>query len=85
MKLATYSVGGQTYVGAVVADDQVVVELAAADRVLGRKERRKLHPFFADMLTLLEAGSKGRSAAKKAAAYGEGRLGKNAKPKHSVG
>lgn len=80
MKLATYSVGGQTHLGAVVADDKIVVELAAADRALARQEGRKSHPFFTDMLTLLEAGSKGRSAAKKAAAYGEERLGKNAKP-----
>ena len=86
MKLATYSVGGNESVGAVVADDKIVVDLAAADKALARSEKRKAHPFFTDMLTLLEAGSKGRSAAKKAAAYAEKRAnGKaNGKTSHLV-
>ena len=69
MKLVTYSAGGEQRVGAVVGDDNnQVVDLAAADRALARREKRKTHAFFSDMLTLLEAGSKGISAAKKAAA-----------------
>ncbi|MDP6038293.1 MAG: fumarylacetoacetate hydrolase family protein [Candidatus Latescibacteria bacterium] len=86
MKLATYSVGGNESVGAVVADDTIIVDLAAADRTLARSEKRKAHPFFTDMLTLLDAGSKGRSAAKKAAAYAEKRAnGKaNGKTSHLV-
>ena len=73
MKLVTYSAGGEQRVGAVVGDDNnQVVDLAAADRALARREKRKTHAFFSDMLTLLEAGSKGISAAKKAAAAASG-------------
>ncbi|MYK39971.1 MAG: fumarylacetoacetate hydrolase family protein [Gemmatimonadetes bacterium] len=68
VKLATYSAAGEQRVGAVVGDDNIVVDLAAADRVLARQERRKTHPFFTDMLTLLGAGAKGLRAAKQAAA-----------------
>ena len=71
MKLVTYNAGGEQRVGAVVGDgNNQVVDLAAADRALARREKRKTHAFFSDMLTLLEAGSKGISAAKKAAASG---------------
>jgi len=80
MKLATYAVGGKEYVGAVVADDKIVVDLLAADRALARSEKRKAHPFFTDMLTLLGAGVKGRNAAKKAANAAEKKLGKDPKP-----
>ena len=66
MKLATYTAAGAQRLGAVVGDDRIVVDLAAADRALARKEKRKAHPFFTDMLTLLAAGSRGISAAKKA-------------------
>ena len=73
MKLVTYNAGGEQRVGAVVGDDNnQVVDLAAADRALARRETRKTHAFFSDMLTLLEAGSKGISAAKKAAAAASG-------------
>ena len=73
MKLVTYSAGGEQRVGAVVGgDNNQVVDLAAADRALARREKRKTHAFFSDMLTLLEAGSKGISAAKKAAAAASG-------------
>ena len=71
MKLVTYSAAGEQAVGAVVADDSVVVDLRAADRVLARQEKRKIHPFFTDMLALLSAGAKGLRAAKKAAASAE--------------
>ena len=73
MKLVTYNAGGEQRVGAVVGDDNnQVVDLAAADRALARREKRKTHAFFSDMLTLLDAGSKGISAAKKAAAAASG-------------
>ena len=79
MKLATFYANKTESVGAVVADDKIVVDLAAADRALARKEKRKLHPFFTDMLSLLEAGSKGLSAAKKAAQLATEKLGSPAK------
>ncbi len=74
MKLATYSVGGQESIGAVVADDTIIVDLAAADSALAQSENRETHPFFTDMLTLLEAGAEGRSAAQQAVADAEKRL-----------
>ena len=73
MKLVTYSVHGTQSVGAVGGDDNIVVDLAAADRTLARSEKRKPHAFFTDMLTLLTAGPKGLSAAKKAAAAAAGK------------
>ena len=79
MKLATFYANKTESVGAVVADDKIVVDLAAADRALARKEKRKLHPFFTDMLSLLEAGNKGLSAAKKAAQLATEKLGSPAK------
>ncbi len=75
MKLATFAVKGQAFVGAVVADDKIVIGLAAADRALARREKRPAHPFFGDMLALLEAGGKGKSAARKAAKAALDRLG----------
>ena len=71
MKLVTYSAAGEQSVGAVVADDSVVVDLKAADQVLARREKRKAHPFFTDMLALLSAGAKGLRATKQAAASAE--------------
>lgn len=73
MKLVTYSAAGEQFVGAVVADDSVVVELRAADRALADQENRKTHPFFTDMLALFSAGAEGLDAAKQAAAYAEGK------------
>ena len=75
MKLATCSTGKHTFIAAIVADDKIAIDLSAADQALARSEKRKTHPFFSDMLTLLEAGSKGISAAKKAAAAAEKKLG----------
>ena len=73
MKLVTYSAGGEQHVGAVVGDgNNQIVDLVAADRALARREKRKAHVFFSDMLTLLEAGSKGISAAKNAVTAASG-------------
>ena len=79
MKLVTYSIKKDQFVGAVLADDKIVVDLAAADRALARKEKRPAHDFFSDMISLLDAGSKGMSAAKKAAGVAEDKLGKTPK------
>jgi len=80
MKLATYASKGQQHVGAVVADDTIVIDLAAADKALARREKRPAHPFFTDMLSLLDAGTKGLSAAKKTAAAATEKLGDAPKP-----
>ncbi len=53
MKLVTYSIKKDQFVGAVVADDKIVVDLAAADKALARKEKRPAHDFFSDMISLL--------------------------------
>ena len=76
MKLATYSAGGQQRLGAIVADDSVAIDLARAEKALARREKRKAYAFLGDMLSLLEAGNKGMSAAKKAAKAAEDKLGK---------
>ncbi|HIL11244.1 MAG TPA: FAA hydrolase family protein [Candidatus Latescibacteria bacterium] len=73
MKLITYAAHGEQRVGAVVGDDNIVVDLTAADRALARKEKRKPHTFFSSMLDLLGAGPKGISAAKKAATAATGK------------
>jgi 2,4-didehydro-3-deoxy-L-rhamnonate hydrolase len=80
MKLVTYAIGKKEFVGAVIADDRIVVDLARADRSLARSEKRAAHPFFTDMLTLLTAGGKGIAAAKKAARAATKKLGEKAKP-----
>lgn len=80
MKLATYVAGGKTSVGAVVANETIVIDLAAADQALARSEKRKAHPFLSDMMALLEAGTAGRSAAKKAVVAALDKLGKDPKP-----
>ena len=84
MKLVTYASKGEQRVGAVVADDKLVVDLVAADRALARADKRKPHPFFSDMLTLLDAGNKGLAAARKAVAAAEKRLGKTPKANGST-
>ena len=74
MKLATCSIQKALRAAAVI-DDKLVVDLAAADQALARRERRRPHPFFTDMLTLLGAGAKGLAAARKAAAAAVEKLG----------
>ena len=76
MKLATFSAGGQQRLGAIVADDSVAIDLARAEQALARREKRKAYAFLGDMLSLLEAGNKGLSAARKAAKAAEAKLGK---------
>ncbi len=74
MKLATYAIGSKESIGAVVADDAIIVDLAAADRALARSQKRDARPFFTDMLTLLDAGADGQFAAQQAVADAEKRL-----------
>ena len=67
MKLATFTHEHPT-VGAVEGDN-VVIDLAAADKGLARSQKRPVHPFFTDMLSLLDAGAAGLRAARGAIAY----------------
>ena len=76
MKLVTFAVKNEESIGAVIAGDKIVVDLAAADKALARSERRKANDFFGDMLALLEAGGKGMSAARNAVNAAEKKLTK---------
>ena len=80
MKLVTYAIGKDRFVGAVIAGERIVVDLARADRALARRQKRAAHPFFTDMLTLLEAGAKGLTAARQALAAVEQKLAASPKP-----
>lgn len=66
MKLTTYTHQREQRLGAAVADDRIIIDLQTADRRLARKEQRKPHNWFGDMIALLEAGAKARTAAKRA-------------------
>ncbi|MFH1571885.1 MAG: fumarylacetoacetate hydrolase family protein [Gemmatimonadota bacterium] len=80
MKLATYVYKKEERLGAVIAGDKVIVDLAVADAALARREKRGAHPFLGDMMALLEAGAKGLAAARKAAQAATEKLGEPAKP-----
>jgi len=75
MKLLTYAHKKEEHLGAAVAGNKIVVDLEAAERALARREKRPAHPFFADMVTLLQAGAKGMAAARKVVAAAEEKLG----------
>ena len=80
IKLITYAIGKERFVGAVIDDDRIVVDLAAADRALARQESRAAEPCFADMLALLEAGGSGMRAARRAVKAATEKLGKRPGP-----
>ena len=63
MKLVTYGIGRDRYVGSVVADGRIVVDLSAAERELASGQGREARGYFGDMLALLDAGG-GRSCAR---------------------
>lgn len=71
MKLVTYTTaGGAERVGALTADLQSVVDLAAAARALGERDNA-----FASMLALIEADDAGLALARAALAHGESPAG----------
>ena len=65
MKLTTYKFKGIESVGAIVDNEKLIIDLANAEKTLARREKRPCSSYFTDMLTLLEAGSKGRTATRK--------------------
>ena len=69
MKLATCSLEDRSFV-AVATDDGRVVDLAAADAELARKEERPPHAFFRNMIDFLEHGTQAREAADNAVREG---------------
>jgi len=75
MKLATYAYQKQEHLGAVVDRGRTIIDVAVAEAALARREKRPRHPFFNDMMSLLEAGTKGMRAARKAVKAAEARLG----------
>lgn len=75
MKIATFQANGEKRIGAVVADNRTVIDLAVADSVLAHCEGRPKEPFFDEMISFLEAGNNGFKAAKKAVEDALCRLG----------
>lgn len=75
MRLATFIVDRHEHLGAVDAEGRLLVDLAAAERSLARRERRPAHACFTDMMTLLEAGARGMAAARRTATVTWKRLG----------
>ena len=65
MKLTTFVVNKQQRLGAVACGDQVVIDLAAAERSAARREKRKANAFYGDMITFLQAGSRGMAGARR--------------------
>ena len=79
MKLVTYGIGRERFVGSVVADGGIVVDLAASEAELAASEGREARGLFGDMLSLLDAGGAGLRAAKQVARFAEepaGRYGR---------
>ena len=70
MKLATCnlkkrkSVADQHVFVGVPVDNNLVVDLVSADAELARREMREACSFFNDMISFLEAGSRGRGGFK---------------------
>ncbi len=65
MKLATFAIDNNLGLGAVVDNDQVLIDLAAADRHLAIQEGRTETGVFSDMLTFLNAGSEAMATARR--------------------
>jgi 2-keto-4-pentenoate hydratase/2-oxohepta-3-ene-1,7-dioic acid hydratase in catechol pathway len=68
MKLATYLLDNVSRVGAVIENDQTLVDLAGAERALAAREGRAPHPCFGDLVALLTAGAPALAAAARAIA-----------------
>ena len=65
MKLSTFAIKGEERVGAVIARDKVMIDLAAVEKTAARREKRKVNDFYGSMLEFLQAGNKAMTAAKK--------------------
>ena len=87
MKLVTYGIGRDRFVGSVVADGSVVVNLSAAERELASSQGREVRGFFGNMLALLDAGRAGLRAAKQVTQLAVDRLGGKADGRlgHAIG
>ena len=75
MKLVTYGIGRDRYVGSVVADGRIVVDLAAAERELAGSQGREARGFFDNMLVLLDVGRAGLRTAKQVSRMAEEQMG----------
>ena len=74
MKLVTYGIGRERFVGSVVSDGGIVVDLAAAEEELAGTQGRAPRGIFREMLALLDAGNAGLRAARQATKLAEDRL-----------
>ena len=75
MKLTTFAVKGEQRLGAMAGNNKIVVDLAAAEKSAARREKRSANLFYSDMITFLNAGTKGMAAARKLVKAVEGKLG----------
>lgn len=76
MKLITYARAGEERLGAVLPGERFAVDLAVADQALARGQKRPASPCLGGMIDLLEAGTKGMTAARAALRLAEDRLAK---------
>ena len=65
MKLTTFAIKGEQRLGAMVGNNKIVADLAAAEKTAARREKRSANTFYSDMITVLNAGPKAMSAARK--------------------
>ncbi len=65
MKLTTFTIKGEQRLGTMAGNNKIVVDLAAAEKLAARREKRSANAFYTDMLTFLKAGAKAMAAARK--------------------
>ena len=75
MRLATFIVDRRERLGVVDAEGRLLIDLAVAEKAVARREKRPAQSCFSDMLTLLEAGTRGMAAARRTARATWKRLG----------
>ncbi len=65
MKLTTFVCKGEQLLGAMVGKNKIVADLAAAEKLAAKREKRAANVFYGDMLSFLNAGNKAMAAARK--------------------
>ncbi len=75
MKLSTFVFKGEERVGAVIARDKILIDLAAVEKTAARREKRSRNEFYGTMMEFIEAGNKAMAAARKLVKEVEASLG----------
>ncbi|MBT3345200.1 MAG: fumarylacetoacetate hydrolase family protein [Gemmatimonadetes bacterium] len=65
MKLSTFVFKGEERIGAVIARDKILIDLAAVEKTAARREKRSRNEFYSTMMDFIEAGAKAMAAARK--------------------